>query len=395
MRSTHTVPQARSTGAPMPWQPLLLLSIGAFWTVTLQMLPAGLLPSMSADLNVSPARIGLLVTVWALTVGLSTVPLSRATRRWGRPRVLATSLAVLGAATVLTALAPGYGAVAATRLLAAAGHGLFWSVLMVYAASIAPQGRSGRAISIVLGGPVLANVLGLPLGTALAGPFGWRPVVGVVGALMVLGAVPLRRLPEAPAAPPSSGTGARRHDATAPVVVGGAVLGALALLAHFAVFTFVSELATGEWGFEAADLGGLLLVFGVAGAVGLVLAGALPDRFSAHLLIGVVVALAGTFAALAAVQPPVAVTGLIAIWGVLLGMLPPLLQSRVIGVASAAYRDTAGAILVTVFNLGVAAGALAGGQIIDRLDLSLLLPIAAPVTATSALGLFLLARRAA
>lgn len=211
MTSSTTLPQVPPVPEQMPWRPLLLLSFGAFWTVTLEMLPAGLLPSMSADLDVSPARIGLLVTVWALTVGVSTVPLSRATRHWGRPRVLATSLAVLGAATLLTALAPGYGAVAATRFLAAAGHGLFWSVLMVYAASIAPEGRSGRAISIVLAGPILANVVGLPLGTALATPLGWRPVVAVVGALMVAGAVLLHRLPEIPR-PVSSVTTAKGRE---------------------------------------------------------------------------------------------------------------------------------------------------------------------------------------
>jgi predicted MFS family arabinose efflux permease len=373
---------------------LLLLSFGAFWTVTLEMLPAGLLPSMSADLDVSPARIGLLVTVWALTVGLSTVPLSRVTRSWGRPRVLASALAVLGAATVLTALAPGYGAVAATRFVAAAGHGLFWSVLMVYASSIAPDGRTGRAISIVLGGPILANVVGLPLGTSVSASLGWRPVVGVVGAFLVAGAVLLRRLPEVPASTAAPATAAGGRDANARLMFGGALLGALALFAHFAVFTFVSELVTGAWAFEARDLGGLLLVFGVMGALGLVASGAIPDRFADHSLVAVVLALSVAFGLLAVVHGPVAVLVLVAIWGLLLGMLPPLLQSRVIGVASPDYRDVAGAILVTVFNLGIAAGALAGGQVIQFLGLPSLLPIAAVATATSAVGLVILMRGA-
>lgn len=177
-------------------------------------------------------------------------------------------------------------------------------------------------------------------------------------------------------------------------MIAGALLGALALLAHFAVFTFVSELATGVWAFQADDLGGLLLVFGVTGAAGLLLSGALPDRSANHSLIAVIITLSGMFALLAVARGPVAVVSLVAGWGLLLGMLPPLMQSRVIGVASPAYRDTAGAVLVTVFNLGIAAGALAGGQVIERLELSLLLPIAAAVTATSAAGLTTLMRRA-
>ena len=101
MCMTTTTPLPTSTET-LPWRPLLLLSFGAFWTVTLEMLPAGLLPAMSADLDVRPSRVGLLVTVWAVTVGLSSVPLTRATRSWHRPTVLGVALGGLGVATLLT-----------------------------------------------------------------------------------------------------------------------------------------------------------------------------------------------------------------------------------------------------------------------------------------------------
>ena len=86
-------------------------------------------------------------------MGLSSLPLTRATRVWPRPTALAVALRGLGFATLLSALAPSFEGVLVTRLLAAGGHGLFWSVLMVYAASIAPAGREARAISVVLAGP--------------------------------------------------------------------------------------------------------------------------------------------------------------------------------------------------------------------------------------------------
>ncbi|WP_248579833.1 MFS transporter [Nocardioides sp. InS609-2] len=394
MTSCQTLPEPVLATPAFSWRPLLLLAFGAFWTVTLEMLPAGLLPAMGADLGVRPSRVGLLVTVWALTVGITTVPLSRATRRWRRPSVLAMSLVVLGLSTVLTAIAPTYLTVAATRLIAAAGHGLFWSVLLVYAASLAPEGLAGRAISVVLAGPILASVIGLPLGTWLAGPFGWRWVVGTVGAAMVLGALMLVRLlpdDDVPRVVPAEREG---RDPTAYLVIGGALLGALALLAHFAVFTFVAPLSTQGWNLSADSVGPLLLVFGIAGAAGLGLSGAVPDRFGQHALIAVVALLAVTFAVLACLgDSPAAVRGLVAAWGLLLGMLPPLLQGQVIGVASPEFRDAAGAILVTVFNLGIAAGAVVGGQVIDLWGLDRLLPVAAVVSLLSAVGLGLLMRQ--
>jgi DHA1 family inner membrane transport protein len=390
--TTTTRPAAAHTET-LPWQPLLLLSFGAFWTVTLEMLPAGLLPAMGADLDVRPSRVGLLVTVWAVTVGLASIPLTRATRAWHRPTVLGAALGVLGGATLLTALAPSYAGVLVTRLVAAGGHGLFWSVLMVYAASIAPRGREARAISVVLAGPILAGAVGLPLGTALSEPLGWRVVVGVVAIAMIAAAPALPRLlPAAPAAaaPPAPGV----RDESARRVLAGALFGALALVAHFAVFTFVSPLATDRWAFAEESVGALLLVFGIAGAVGLAVSGTLGDRHPRVSLIATVVALAISFGVLAVAGTSGGVVVVaVALWGLVLGLLPPLLQNAVIGAASPAYKDSAGAILVATFNLGIAAGATAGGVVFDTAGLAWLLPVAVVAAVVSALGLGRVTRR--
>jgi len=390
MTTTTPLPTSSTT---LPWRPLLLLSFGAFWTVTLEMLPAGLLPAMSADLGVRPSRIGLLVTVWAVTVGLASIPLTRATRGWHRPTVLGVALGVLGTATLLTALAPSYAGVMVTRLVAAGGHGLFWSVLMVYAASIAPRGREARAISVVLAGPILAGAVGLPLGTALSDPLGWRPVVGGVAVAMIAGAALLPRL--LPAAPVAEAPPAKEgRDESARRVVAAALFGALALVAHFAVFTFVAPLATERWGHAADSVGGLLLVFGITGAVGLAVSGAIGDRYPRAGLVLSVAALAVAFAVLGAAGAVGGVSvGAVALWGLVLGLLPPFLQNAVIGAASPSYKDAAGAILVATFNLGIATGALAGGLVIDLAGLGWLLPMAVVAATVSALGLGRVTRR--
>lgn len=327
---------------------------------------------------------------------MTTIPLSHATRRLGRPQTLGLALAILGGATVLTALAPTYAAVGATRLVAAAGHGLFWSVLLVYAAGLAPEGRAGRAIAVVQVGPILATVVGLPVGTRLSGPLGWRPVVALVGVTIVVGAALLVRLLPADTAAGTTPTATEGRDPTRVLVVTGALLGAAALVAHFAVFTFVAPLTTGAWELGEDDVGTLLLVFGGAGAVGLLISGLVPDHLAHPALVAVVGSLAGTFGLLAvASDSPVLVHALVAGWGLLLGMLPPLLQARVIGVASPASKGAAGAVLVVVFNLGIAAGTLVGGGVIDRAGVDLLLPVAAVVAAAAAVGLVAVGRWAA
>jgi len=372
---------------------LLLLAVAAFWTVTLEMLPAGLLPAMTEDLGVRPSRVGLLVTVWAVTVALTSIPLTWAVRRLGRPTVLGVALGVLGTSTLATALAPSYGGVLVARLVAASGHGVFWSVVMVYAAAIAPAGRQGRAIAAVNAGPLLATAVGLPLGTALGSLLGWRGVVGTVGLAMVVAGIVLPTL----LPPVAGGQGSRRasrRDPTAQRVVATAALGALALFAHFAAFTFVAPVTTQLWDFQQDAVSGLLLVFGIAGALGLAATGWWGDRHSAAVLVATILGLAATLVVLAVPGRSVPLTYVaVAVWGVLLGMLPPLLQSVVIGSSSTAFRATAGAVLVATFNLGIASGATAGGLVIDHLGIDRLLPLAAATALLSAAGLTALRRR--
>jgi DHA1 family inner membrane transport protein len=399
----EVLPEAPAIAATaLPWRHLAVLSFAAFWTVTLEMLPAGLLPQISHDLDVRPARVGLLVTVWAVTVGLSSLPLTRLTRSWQRPTALAAGLAVLGVASVASALAPTFAGVLAARLVAATGHGLFWSVLMVYAASLAPSGREARAISVVLAGPVLAGVAGLPVGTLLGGPLGWRWVVGSVAVGLVVGAVLVWTLmPAGPAATvhdssrASRAPGERVRDESAARVWRIALLGALALVAHFGAFTYIAPLVVGRWSSGVPDVGVLLLAFGIAGAVGLGAVGLVADRAPEPVLLGAVAFLALTFWLLAVTTDTVAVLAAVVVWGLLIGALPPALQGAVIGAASPAYRNTAGAVLVAVFNLGIAFGAASGGVVIEQAGLGALLPLAAAVATLSAVGLAVSSRRSA
>lgn len=393
----HEVLPEAPAAAPtaLPWRQLAVLSFAAFWTVTLEMLPAGLLPQISRDLEVRPARVGLLVTVWAVTVGLSSLPLTRLTRSWQRPTALAAGLAVLGVASLASAVAPTFAGVLAARLVAATGHGLFWSVLMVYAASLAPSGRESRAISVVLAGPVLAGVAGLPVGTLLGGPLGWRWVIGSVAVGLVVGAVLVWTLmPAGPAAVVDDPSRASRapaepvRDRSAARVWRIALLGALALVAHFGAFTYIAPLVDDRWTSGVPDVGVLLLAFGIAGAVGLAAVGLVADRAAPErVLLGAVVSIALTFWLLAVTTDTVAVLAAVVVWGLLIGALPPALQGAVIGAASPAYRNTAGAVLVAVFNLGIAFGAAAGGVVIEKVGLGALLPLTAAVATVSAIGL--------
>lgn len=217
-------------------------------------------------------------------------------------------------------------------------------------------------------------------------------MTAVVAGGMVAAAVVLRAVLPPVDDPADAPSAAAAADPTVSRVRAAAVLGAVVLLGHFSAFTFVSELATGRWAVEETGLGGLLLVFGVAGAVGLVTVAVVGDRRPRLLLLGIVASLALSLGSLAAIGSPVPAVVAVAAWGLLVGALPPALQNVVILAASPAYRRTAGALMVTTFNLGIAAGATTGGLVIDHLGIGLLLPLATVAVLVGLLGLLRVTR---
>jgi predicted MFS family arabinose efflux permease len=153
---------------------LLVLATAAFTDVVTDMLPAGLLPAMSASLHVSDARIGLLVTAFAIASAAAAIPVTALLRKLPRRPVLAGALAGFAVLDAVTAVSPSYPLTFAARLLLGIMGGTLWSLLAGYATSIVPAQRRGRALAIVLVGITAALCLGVPGGTAVAGVIGWR-----------------------------------------------------------------------------------------------------------------------------------------------------------------------------------------------------------------------------
>jgi predicted MFS family arabinose efflux permease len=365
---------------------LLVLSGAAFATVTTELLPASLLLHISDDLHVTPASAGGLVSAWALTIVVASVPLTRLTARVPRRLLIPAILLVIALATIGTALAPSYGWVMAGRITAAAAHGLFWSLLVPIVATLVPPAQVGRAVSVVLAGPALAGIVGIPLGATVGATLGWRTSFAALAVVLVLAAVALHMhtLPD-PRLPSVQREG---RDPALWTVIGVAVAGGGVLVGHFLLYTYVAPLLHQFGGYDTAASGVLLFVFGVAGVLGTAGAGALSDRFPRQALGWVGVAFAGSSASLLLLDVHLVVAVVvIAGWGVLIGLLPPVFQTHLLRIASPGREAASGAIGITVLNLGIAAGAFLGGRVFDNWQAGALPVVATVVIAVAAVGL--------
>ncbi|PZQ90586.1 MAG: MFS transporter [Leifsonia xyli] len=382
---------ASTTG--FPFFRLLVLTGAIFASVSSEFLPTGLLPEMAAELKVSESQIGLLVTVFAGTVVLSTAPLTVLTRNYSRKWLMVLLLGVFALANVLCAIAPSYWFLLGARVLGGLAHGLFWAVTGPYAARLVPRHQLARAISITNAGGTMAFILGVPLGTFLGHALGWRlafaAMAAVVVVFMVL--VILYLPPVSHLVPLATGEIAipARKDRSLPAVVIVCITVVLVITGHNLFYTYIAPWVIQVGGVDQAGVSGLLFAYGAAGAIGLALSGAFGDRFpraSVNLaLAGVVVSVLALAAFGTSVIP--IVIGMV-IWSIFFGGFPALMHSRVLHSASERIRDLAAAWLTTAFNLAIGTGALVGGVLLDRFGIEVLPWIAAAVVAV-ALGFVL------
>ena len=396
--SVGTTPPAR-----FPWIGLLALSGAVFLSVTSEMLPTGLLPEMSGSLGVPQSQTGLLVSWFAFTVVLTSTPLALLTKRLPRHGLIVFVLLIFALSNVLTALAPSYELVVATRVLGGLAHGLFWGVVGAYSAHLVPREQIGRAISITISGGTLAFVFGVPLGTAAGHVLGWRPSFVLLAALMLIGAALVWRfLPKVEhyVSPPRRGRGARGRAADAAASADAAanahaaqpeptpapcppapapwdptvgpvalicVIAALIMIGHYCFYTYIAPFLIDGLGVDSSAVAPFLFAYGIAGAVGLLLSGTV---FSARPQLGIVLGLIVSAVGVSALSIwsgtlPVAIVAFL-VWGIAFGAVPALLQTRLMHTASRRIRDTASAFYTTAFNTGIGGGALLGGILLER-----------------------------
>jgi predicted MFS family arabinose efflux permease len=363
----------RSTDA-FPWAGLLALAGAIFVSVTSEFLPTGLLPDMAGELQVSESRIGLLVTIFAGTVVISTTPLAALTRNYSRKYLVVAVLVVIAAGNIIAASAPTYEILVGARIIGGLAHGLFWAVVGAYAAHLVPKHQIGRAVAITSGGGTAAFVLGVPLGTALGHALGWRLAFAVIGVIVVLLALLVLRFLPAVDHRVTLATGEialpMRKDRSLAGVIVLCVIIIVVMTGHNLFYTYIAPWLIGVGGFDKDSIAILLFLFGGAGAIGLVLAGLVSDRFPrAGLIVATTLVAASVLVVALFSRSQVVIVGGLVVWGMAFGGLPAMLQTRMLHTASARLRDLSAALFTTSFNFAIGFGAFAGGLVLDQVGI--------------------------
>ncbi|MEO7148222.1 MAG: MFS transporter, partial [Terrimesophilobacter sp.] len=365
---------ASATNTAFPWTGLITLGAAIFIAITSEFLPTGLLPEMAEGLDVSRSSVGLLVTVFAGTVVVTAAALASLTRKLPRKPLLLVVLVVFAVSNFIAALAPSYEVLLASRVLGALAHGLFWAVAGAYPSHLVQTHHLARAIAITASGGAIAFVLGVPAGTAIGHLLGWRPAFTLVGIVILLLAVLVWKfLPTVNHIEPLK-TGEiplpLRKDPSLFGVLLICGITTLLMMGQNVFYTYIVPYLTDVNLFPSESVSVLLLVYGLAGALGLVLVGIFGGRYPRAGLIGgfVLVLIAVLLIGLIPTVPVVVIAAIV-VWGMTLGGAPAMLQTRLLHTASRRMRDVAVAYLTTSFNVGIGIGALIGSLVLDSAGL--------------------------
>ena len=173
---------------------LYALTIGAFGIGTTEFVIMGLLMQVAADLHVTIAAAGLLISGYALGVFVGAPLLTAATGRLPRKAALVALMVIFSLGNLACALAPNYAVLMAARVLTSLAHGTFFGIGAVVATGLVAADRKASAISIMFTGLTVATLLGVPTGAWLGLHFGWRATFWAVAAIGVLATVVIAAL---------------------------------------------------------------------------------------------------------------------------------------------------------------------------------------------------------
>ncbi|WP_144526485.1 MFS transporter [Peribacillus simplex] len=353
---------------------LLALAISAFAIGTTEFISVGLLPLISKDLHITVTTAGLTVSLYALGVMFGAPILTSLTSNMSRKTLLLWIMVVFIAGNALAASAATVGVLLIARVISALAHGIFMSIGATIAADLVPENRRASAIAIMFTGLTVATVTGVPFGTFIGQQFGWRfafIIIVAIGFIAFIGNGIL--------VPADLRKAARTtfRDQIKLVTNGRLLLvfiiTALGYGGTFVVFTYLSPLLQEVTGFKEGTVALILLIYGVAIAIGNTLGGKFANRNPINalfymFLIQAIVLVVLTFTA------PFKIAGLITIilMGLFAFMNVPGLQVYVVMLAERfvpSAVDVASAINIAAFNAGIAIGAYLGGVITDSIGL--------------------------
>ena len=362
------------------WLAVAALAVSAFSIVTSELAPVGMLSALANDLHQSQAGAGLAVTAYGWVAALAALLAGAIPARISRKALLIVLMLILAFSCLAATQSHTMQTFMTARMTGALAHGAFWALIGTVAVQLVLVDKLGLATSVIFAGVSAASVLGVPLSSFIADMVGWRQAFSAISLLSLATAVALLWTLPTLAAPQPLRLKVYVGIVKNPLLL--SLFGATACIisAHFAAFTYLEPLLTQTRGIPTSAISALLLMSGLSGLLGNLIAGKLIDRHIRVLIMTSLLLSAGALGMLSirggSALPVWFVAVLLGVWGAGMAIVFVGLQTWLLRSAGEATQP-ASAIYVAIFNAAIGTGALVGGLVSAKLGLSSLPLLAA------------------
>ena len=359
-------------GSRAAWGAVFSMTLCVFVLIASEFMPVSLLTPIAADLGVSEGHTGQAISISGLSAVVTSLFIATLTRRLDRRVVVLGLTMLLMVSGLAVTFAPSYPILMLGRALLGISIGGFWSMSTAIVMRLVSLDQVPKALALLNAGNAIAATVSAPLGSLLGAYIGWRGAFFLVVPVGLLALV--WQWISLPALPPRSrqmSMNVFRLLGRLPVATGMAAI-LLLFMGQFALFTYVRPFLEQVTHVGIGALSFVLLVMGLAGAVGTWFIGRLLE----HRLFSILIAIPFLMACLALsmvalgdmalgdMEAPVfsALVG----WG-FLGTAAPVGWGTWLSRVLPDEAEAGGGLQVAVIQLAITAGASVGGLLFDAL----------------------------
>lgn len=341
-----------------------VLALGAFGIITTEFGIIGILPDVAAYFQISIDKAGLLVSLFALAVAVSSPFMTLLFSRFDRKQLVQGVLLIFIVSNILSALSGSFATLLLARVLPAFFLSVYFSNGLVMAAESVGKGKAMKAVATVYGGVSIGAVIGIPMAAYMADLFDWKVslwMAAVINAIAFSGIWFL--VPSMPAQKRLS-YGGQLSVLKKKTLWLNILTVVLIAAGSFSVYSYFADYLEKVFDMNGRQVSGMLILFGLTGILGNWAAGQALSKSIRMAMLTYMISMGLIFIFLYHMNAGFMLqVGIIGIWG-FFHMAGFVISQSWINSAAPEAPEFANSLVLSTANTGIACGAALGGFII-------------------------------
>ena len=355
------------------WITLFGMTIAAFIFNTSEFMPIGLLIDISNDFNMTEARAGMIITIYAWVVMLLSLPLMMLVSRFSYKKLLLNCVAFFGISHIISAIAPSFMILLLSRIGVACAHSIFWSIATPIAVKLVSEKFRSLAMSMVVTGTSIAMIAGLPLGRIIGLRFGWRMTFLSIAVIAFILFFYIQF--SFPKMSNGRNLSLQRFPLLLkkPMLQGLYIVTLVVVTAYYISYSYIEPFLFQIAKFSENMITIVLIIFGVSGILGSLFFSIFYNKYKKYFFFASIISIMAVLFLLTPISSSWLLTIFIfAFWGIVVTAYNVSGQAAIINTAPPGTAPVAMSIYSGLYNLGIGLGSWLGGIITTNISISYL-----------------------